>query len=322
MPANIVMANESDATSVPSGKYDVRVSGGELCYFDSSLNKYVPVVAGSGGRDDAQVTKLYDSSGNVIAEINGSGGMDVGSPAASAGADGLAVGGDVSVEGDMFADGDAVGLSGRFINLGYTPDSHFRSGSLPSGYSWTTSGTAYGGGGFTDPSSAGLSDYDLDYAGDYLYLYNITSGNGQYFLQTSRTRSTGAYVLARLLNGNSFTDSFVGVRFDHGTSSTNFVEWGLKWDGTNRQWYHQCRYNTGGGDTLDTATTPIKTPQFSTVLLFTNSGSLIQQRLVYESGFDLTVLSYGGSMAFSRAGIVFDHTNNFAKSVVDFCKVA
>lgn len=49
MPSRIILANESDATSVPSGTYDVRVSGGALCFFDSSLNKSVAVMADSSG---------------------------------------------------------------------------------------------------------------------------------------------------------------------------------------------------------------------------------------------------------------------------------
>jgi hypothetical protein len=319
MPANIVMANESDATSVPSGKYDVRVSGGELCYFDNSLNKYVLAVAGADGRDDAQVTKIYDSSGNVIAEINGSGGLDVGSPTASSGADGLAVGGDVESDGDMFPVGFGSGIATRTVDLiTPTPTSHFRDGGLPTGFSWVTSGTPYGGGSFVDPTST-IATYDLNYLDDYLYLLTANTGNAQHFLAKTDTFDVPYELYARLLCFSP-NDVFCGFRFDNGTTDTKFLEYGLYWDSTNLQQKWQVRYDLGAGNLSSTSSSGATFPEFRVISqrLNANNSNGTQQRLFAETGEYFVVTFTGGANTWERSGLIFDHRNNFSNSFFDW----
>jgi hypothetical protein len=111
-----VLKLTSDAPTVAAlGTADlptIPVSGGGTGATTAAAARTALVVVqkGASGRDEAQVTKLYDSSGNVIAEINASGGVDVGSPATSADADGLAVEGDVSVEGTINTEGITVNV--------------------------------------------------------------------------------------------------------------------------------------------------------------------------------------------------------------------
>ena len=70
-------------------------------------------------------------SGVADGDITASGGINVGSTAGA----GI---GQVKASGDIYAKGDNHGLAARVYEPFVTPTDHFRSGSIPSGYSWTT----------------------------------------------------------------------------------------------------------------------------------------------------------------------------------------
>lgn len=212
MPSRIVFADGADSTSVPSSCFDLRFSSSSLCWFDDSLNKYVVARAGAAGRDDVQVTRLYDSSGNVVLEVNGSGGVEVGSPSGTAGAGDVVVGGDITAEGDIVYKDSSVGLNRAcgFASTSFTftdPTDHF-SATPSSPWAWASDTGIFNG----TPTVAIVND---------TYLRVTGSGANGYFLYQNVTGSTSYRVFSKMSIGTSAY--FAGVRIDDGSNS-NYVE--------------------------------------------------------------------------------------------------
>jgi hypothetical protein len=310
-----VLKLTSDAPTVAAlGTADlptIPVSGGGTGATTAAAARTALVVVqkGASGRDEAQVTKLYDSSGNVIAEINGSGGLDVGSPTTSAGADDLAVEGGITSDGDMFPSGFVAGIAERFVDIQGTVSDHFRSGSMPAGFSWTTTGSSANGETFGTPASIEWSR-----SGDALYIDHNVTGASAAFLQRSSGGTSG---FEFTLSGFPMkaVDGYceIGVRIDNGAAI--WQEMVVRHSLTDNGWRWITRSNAG--DSTVSALMPIPIQECFGISIF---GGQTICRFRFYKPFDLSaqVDSITGVNATSRMGLVFYSSTQFGRAAVDW----
>ena len=152
--------NASFASSVTLGG-DAQLARGAADRIDVASGDSLNIV--SGALQIAGTTAINSSRGGSLTGLTVSGGINVGS-ATGAGA------GQVKASSEIYAIGDNRGLMTRFVDVLGTPTDHFRSGGIPSGYSWTTL-AGYSG---TPP----YVEYRI--AGDYMVVGGAV--NGAYLL--------------------------------------------------------------------------------------------------------------------------------------------
>lgn len=190
-------------------------------------------------------------------------GLNVGTASAAAS-------GQVAASGDVFPVSDARGLMVRVVNRnGNTVTDHFRSGVIPSGYTWQ--GAPF------DGTPASLY---YNYASDFLVTVAAGAAN-RIFLSTAVTNSGAAWqnqsIYARVHTGSSVD---TGVRIDDATDN-NYVELvmtGALNNGTQRL---DLRWRIGGGavNTLSSA-----------VITSMDTNIVMQLNLNYSGG---TYRAYG-----------------------------
>jgi hypothetical protein len=214
---------------------------------DLTLEWYTPSL------DDEKVSKIYDTSGSsVVAETTPSGGVDVGSPAASAGADDLAVGGDVTSDGDMFPSGMKEGIVARFVDVLGPVSDHFRSGSMPSGFSWATTGSSANGETFSTPAVV-----DWDSEGDVLLINHNVTGASAAFLQRSSGGTSGfEFALSGFPVKSQNGDCEIGVRIDNGAAIWQEIV--VRHSLADNGWRWVTRSNAGDSTVSSVVPIPIK----------------------------------------------------------------
>jgi hypothetical protein len=310
-----VLKLTSDAPTVAAiGTADlptIPVSGGGTGATTAAAARTALVVVqkGASGRDEAQVTKLYDSSGNVIAEINGSGGLDVGTPATSADADGLAVKGDVKSEGDMFPSGMKEGIGARFVDVRGTVSDHFRAGSMPSGFSWTTTGSSANGETFSTPASI-----DWDYEGDALRIQHNVTGACAAFLQRSSGGTSGfKFTLSGFPMKARDGYCEIGVRIDNGAAI--WQEMVVRHSTTDNGWRWITRSNAG--DSTVSALMPILMQACLDISIYIGQ-TTCRCSLFAPFNTSAQVDTIDSVSTTSRMGLVFYASTIYGQAVVDW----
>lgn len=216
--------------------------------------------------------------------------------------------GDVSLPGkvtlaaakDILPDADALGLFRRVINrLGISQyTDHFRSGSIPSGYTWQSS-----------PFNGTPASLSYSSSGEYLSVAD-TAAN-RYFLSAPITNAAASwqnkniYARARCgLNGR------MGVRIDDGTDD-NYVEVLTDGSANDATLTVIFRYRAGGG-AVTTVTSNVVIPATDSVIVrigvgstYTATGYIISDAgSVNVAGFSTSIS--GWAPAAGRVGIMFE----------------
>jgi hypothetical protein len=179
---------------------------------------------------------------------------------------------------------------------GVTPDIHFASASIPSGYAWTLDGT---------PPTV-----DYDYLSDYLLA--ISASTDKSFLSKAIPNVAGNWQ-NKALYGRFSTGltTEIGLRIDNGTDN-NFAEIyvsGVLANGTQRV---DFRHKTGGGVTTLNSAVIIPCSDFITLALksehsggvYTIKGYIVPETGVPVSIPTFTVTSTSFSPSAGRAGII------------------
>lgn len=287
--ANLVISTQDLDPALMSGG-----SVGLLCY--DCNTRFVSFIAGSPQHAD-----VADVANALNGPILGGGGA-----AWATDISGHLVGASF----DIRPYGDQRGLGLRFIQPLGTPTEHFRSGSIPAGYSWAaTSGVMYGTPGTLIYSQAGE------------YLIALGGGAGQkHFLQKAVANSGAAWQNNRIAT-RCYTRNgcLAGVRVDNGNSGATqpYIELYLEDSGVATGTVKFRYRNTVGGATT-TVTGPVISGQYVTLYLLLNySGGVytFYAYLVLEDGLTHT-LGNSGAVAWmpvaGRVGIFLENASNYS----------
>jgi hypothetical protein len=142
--------------------------------------------------------------------------------------------GSMHAPGELCPDGEASwGIWSRLVNRGVTPIDHFRSGAIPTGFSWIADGTFAGAPG------------GLGYSSQGTYLAAAVTA-GPHFLADAIAVYADKVFVARLMTG-IITE--IGVRLDDG-GDNNYAEIILDPDDVGA-YRVDFRYRAGGGGVTD-----------------------------------------------------------------------
>ena len=198
---------------------------------------------------------------------------------------------------DVQPDNDNHGLWARRVNrLGLsTYDDHFRSGLIPTGYSWITDGTFNG--------TPGTLTYS--YLGTYMHVSTSTTPN---FLADAITVYSGETITARI-RANSGAE--FGLRIDDG-SDNNYVEAVL--DPSVGMSTLDHRERAGGGAVTDIPGPTARIGEFWTVsMLFSAGSGIVYTYLSSEDHIKCLVGSFAtGALGWvpARVGLVLRGNSN------------
>lgn len=261
--------------------------------------------------DAGKVSKLWESDGGAVAwqtdaagNLSGSAGLTLKTDtiAESTGAAGVTVDGVLIKDNDIFVDGDNYGLANRMINHNVIPTDHFRSGAIPTGYSWI-SDTDFDG-------TPGLVNYSI-YGNDHMQA-SVTTAGYKHFLAKSTTPSSNIGLYGKFSTG-IITE--MGLRIDDG-SNTTFGEiyvTGAPANGTIR-----VDWRTASG-TISTALIPAGTMITLGLIYFHSTGTISGYiRTAYGSVSNIAGASFSsGVLASARSGI-FVGANGGNSAVCDW----
>lgn len=200
---------------------------------------------------------------------------------------------DVYPDGELdgYADNAQRGLFARQSNRigikNYTD--HFRSGALPTGFSWISDGTFNG------------APADLDYNAVGSYMIARASST-PHFLADAITSYAGYSFYARMRTG---WQTEFGVRADDGTDN-NYAE--LICDSDGAGGYHvDFRYRAGGGAVTDVQGPYYPASEFCVVRLYHYAATpAFRGYLVAENAFDLWVSNWDtGAIAWTPSRVGF-----------------
>ena len=242
---------------------DVHIFRGAANRLDLASGDSLNIV--SGTLQIAGTTAINSDRGGSLTDLTVSGGINVGS-ATGAGT------GQVKASGEIYARGDDRGLAARVYEPYGTPTDHFRSGYIPSGYSWTT---LMGHGG-TPP----YVDYDV--ANDYMVVEG--AANTSYLLgkygPTSLSACHDKHFVVRVLPG----DVAAGVTILYNCSGTwRYVTCRVFRASDYTVTYH-FRHNLGGSDVLITTNYFWDTTQPVVIMLRHYINNYVYSYVVNEVG--------------------------------------
>ena len=207
---------------------------------------------------------------------------------------------------DCYPDIDPYGLFARSTNrVGLTTyTDHFRSGVIPTGFSWIADGTFNG-------APAGILDYD--HQGTYL---RVQADNTPHFLADAITTYADRNFYARLRTG-WFTE--IGVRLDDG-SDNNYTE--IILDPDNIGAYNvDFRYRAGGGAVTDVPGPLYPASELVVVrLLWLSATPAVYGYTIGENGDSVNMTGFNtGALAWTPARVgIKVQVNGGSAGIVDW----
>lgn len=211
----------------------------------------------------------------------------------------------ITAAGDVYAYGDPLGLQRRFINRygNANVTDHFRSGSIPSGFTWQA-------GTFATPSSIQYS-----FQGEYLAVADGTSLG--FLAKTGVTTYLNKRILMRTIVSQNTS---LGMRFDDGTDN-NYYQAYLVYSSSG-QGTLKMQQRTGGGAVTTTSVVTVFLNELLTLMLYCVSGGIGHTPYFYivNETSDVANLTSGTNVAWavSRVGIVLN-ADSASKGGYGFC---
>lgn len=182
---------------------------------------------------------------------------------------------------DVYPDGDEFGLWQRLVNrqgIAIYSD-HFRSGIIPTGFSWISDGT------FNGTPSVTL---DYDHRDTYL---RVASSSPPHFLAHAITSYSAKAIFARMRTG---INTVIGLRIDDG-SDDNYAEHYLDPGGAScevGEYQVTFKYRADGGTPTSQVGPVFPASEFCTLRLYYHTTTSILGYLISESGDNVNMSSF------------------------------
>lgn len=213
--------------------------------------------------------------------------------------------GQIRASADIYPKQDAVGVFTRLVDRVGAYTDHFRSGAIPSGFSWQGS-----------PFDGVPTTLAYNYSLDYLAAIANSSG-GRVFLSKPVTYTAGAWqnksFFARLRTG---VTTIIGVRADNGTDD-NYAEMVADASAANGAYILKFRYRTGGGAVTVYSGPTIPADTYSTIRLYCywdGSQYVWAGYLMGEEGLSINITGFNTPAvpwvpAIGRVGVMVEKNN-------------